>query len=160
MSIEVQGLESIQAKLGALNEHFSTRQTRIRLRTIGNMFKNVIDESFESERSPFGEKWAPLTIKTQQAKQRRAESSKILRASGLLSDTWLVDVEDDGVTISGNARSSKGYAYGKAHHYGSKHLKIRRFFPVDNNGKIEPRLFKTIDDYLNNHITNILKYTK
>jgi phage virion morphogenesis protein len=156
MPIEIQGIESIQKKLKPLDDALSPSKMRSTLLTVGNMVKNTISESFENESSPFGSKWQPLKINTAKAKAKRGASSKILRDEGNLADRWLVSVEDDGVSISNNIQS-KGYAYGKAHQFGTKHMPKRPFLPIDDNGNLEPRLLKTIDSYLENKIGQLLK---
>lgn len=156
MSIEVQGLESIQKKLKTLEDSLSPSKMRSTLLTVGNMVKTTIEESFENESSPFGSKWQPLKINTARAKAKRGASSKILRDEGNLADRWLVGVEDDGVSISNNIQS-KGYAYGKAHQFSTKKIPARPFLPIDDNGNLEPRLLKTIDSYLENKIGELLK---
>lgn len=154
MSVEIKGIEGIQKKLKTLDDALSASKMRGTLLTVGNMVKNSISESFENERSPFGEKWTPLKIATIKAKEKRGESSKILRASGTLADTWMVTTDDNGVTVSGNAKSPKGYVYGRVHQYGKKK---RQFLPIDDAGNLEPRLLKTIDTYLENKISALLK---
>lgn len=154
MPIEIQGIESVQKKLKTLDDALSASKMRGTLLTVGNMVKNSITESFENESSPFGEKWTPLKIATIKTKARRGESSKILRASGILADTWMVEADGEGVTVSGNAKSPKGYAYGSVHQYGKKR---RPFLPIDDAGNLEPRLLKTIDTYLENKISALLK---
>lgn len=155
MSIEVQGLESVQKKLKTLEDALSPSKMHSTLLTVGNMVKNNIEESFENESSPFGQKWAPLKANTARVKARRGASSKILRDEGDLADRWLVGVEDDGVSISNNIQS-KGYAYGKAHQFGTKHIPARPFLPIDDSGNLEPRLLKTIDSYLSNKIAQAI----
>lgn len=149
MPIEIQGIESVQKKLKTLDDALSASKMRGTLLTVGNMVKNSITESFQNESSPFGEKWTPLKIATIKTKARRGESSKILRASGVLADTWIVEADDKGIMVSGNAKSSKGYAYGYVHQFGKSK---RPFLPIDDKGNSEPRLLKTIDTYLDNKI--------
>lgn len=154
MPIEIQGIESIQKKLKTLDDALNASKMRGTLLTVGNMVKNSITESFENEMSPFGQKWSPLKIATIKAKARRGESSKILRATGILADTWMVEADGEGVTVSGNAKSPKGYEYGSVHQYGKKR---RPFLPIDDAGNLEPRLLKTIDTYLENKISALWK---
>lgn len=156
MSIEVQGLEGIQRKLKTLDDALSPSKMHSTLLTVGNMVKNTIEESFENESSPFGQKWTPLKISTSRAKAKRGASSKILRDEGNLADRWFVEVKDDGVSISNNIQY-KGYAYGKAHQFGTKHMPRRPFLPIDDSGNLEPRLLKTIDSYLGNKVGQLLK---
>lgn len=178
MSIEVQGLESVQKKLKTLEDALSKTKLKKVLRTVGEMVVNSIDESFENESSPFGQRWAPLKIvsyhlgysigkgknthtkKGVQTKgfQKYTANKRILVESGNLKNRWIPYVEDDGVTISNNtAKTEKGYIYGFAHQYGTKKIPARPFLPIDDNGNLEPRLLKTIDSYLENKIGELLK---
>lgn len=178
MPIEIQGIESIQKKLKTLDDSLSNSKMRSSLLTVGNMVKNTISESFENERSPFGEKWKPLKIisyhlgysigkgknthtksGTQtKAFQRYSSNKRILIESTHLWRGWVVAADENGVEISNNtARTSKGYIYGLAHQYGTKNTQARPFLPIDANGNIEPKLLKTIDDYLGNKIGDLLK---
>lgn len=174
MSIEVQGLESVQKKLKTLDDALSPSKMRSTLLTVGNMVKATITESFENERSPFGEKWAPLKVisyhlgysigkgKSTHTKrgvqtkgfQRYAANKRILIESTHLWRNWVVVTDTDGVEISNNsARTSKGFIYGLAHQNGTKKIPARPFLPIDDNGNLEPRLLKTIESYLSNQIT-------
>ena len=178
MPIEIQGIEGIQKKLKTLDDALTPSKMRGTLLTVGNMVKNSITESFENESSPFGEKWAPLKIvsyhlgysigkgKSTHTKrgvqtkgfQRYAANKRILIESTHLWRNWVVVTDTDGVEISNNsARTSKGFIYGLAHQNGTKHIPRRRFLPIDDNGNLEPKLLKTIDDYLGRKIGDLLK---
>lgn len=178
MPIEIQGIEGIQKKLRTLDDALSPSKMHATLLTVGNMVKNSISESFENERSPFGEKWAPLKIisyhlgysigkgKNTHTKggvqtkgfQRYTASKRILIASGHLWQNWVVAADDQGVEVSNNtARTAKGFIYGLAQQNGTVHIPRRRFLPIDDNGNLEPRLLKTIDDYLEDKVGELLK---
>ena len=64
MPIELRGLEDIQRKLQALESSLDEAGIRRKLNTIGGMIKNSIEESFENETSPFGQRWKPLSSVT------------------------------------------------------------------------------------------------
>lgn len=178
MSIEIQGIESVQKKLRTLDDALNPSKMRSTLLTVGNMVKNSISESFENERSPFGEKWAPLKVISYhlgysigkgknthtkrgvqtKAFQKYATNKHILISSSNLWRNWVVSADESGVEVSNNtARTSKGYIYGLVHQYGTSKIKARRFLPIDDSGNLEPRLLKTIDTYLENKIGDILK---
>ncbi|MDD4506122.1 MAG: phage morphogenesis protein [Sulfurospirillaceae bacterium] len=178
MPIEIQGLESIQKKLKTLDDALSPSKMRSTLLTVGNMVKNTISESFKNERSPFGEKWKPLKIISYQLGysigkgknthtkrgvqtkgfQRYTANKRILVESTHLWRKWVVSTDEDSVEVSNNtARTSKGYIYGLAQHYGTKNIQARPFLPIDEHENLEPRLLKTIDDYLGDKIGNLLK---
>lgn len=178
MPIEIQGIESIQKKLKTLDDALSASKMRSTLLTVGNMVKNSITESFENESSPFGQKWAPLKVvsyhlgysigkgkKTHTKKgvqtkyfQRYTANKRILIESTHLWRNWVVAADKDGVEISNNtAQTSKGYIYGLAHQNGTSKIQARPFLPIDGTGNLEPRLLKTIDTYLENKISALLK---
>jgi phage virion morphogenesis protein len=173
MSIEIVGLEGVQQKLTTLSGSLSGANMTKKLRAIGNMVQDSIEDSFENQASPFGEKWKPLKIRTIHSSygskthtkkgvqtknfQKYATNRLTLVLSGTLKDTWQVDADATSVTVSGNA-TSKGYAYGIVHQFGStkKSIPARPFLPVDASGNLEPKLLKTINDYLNDEISRVL----
>ncbi len=177
MSIELQGFESIQKSLSNLSQALDTKQMKSTMTTIGGMITNTIEDSFENERSPWGEKWKPLKVvsfhlgysigkgkstHTKKGKEsagfsRYIENKKILRESGKLADKWLTKATSDSVEVSGNAKSKKGFAYGVVHQWGSKKVPIRRFLPVDESGGLEPKLQETIESYLNAKMDEAIK---
>lgn len=62
MSIKVTGFEKIEKKF----ENLAKLEINVKpaLRTIGEMVRNSIEDSFEKETSPFGERWKPLSSST------------------------------------------------------------------------------------------------
>jgi phage gpG-like protein len=177
MPIEIQGLEEIQSSLNKLSQTLSPAQMKTTMNTIGNMVQNKIEESFEKEQSPWGEKWKPLKIvsfhlgytigkgkntHTKKGKQtadflRYTQNKKILRESGDLSDRWLAHADASSVTVASNVKSQKGYPYGAVHQWGSKRVHARRFFPVDESGRLESGLQKQIEDYLDKKIEQAIE---
>lgn len=139
--IEVKGLEKLQTKLRNIQklEH----RTAPLMEQLGEILKNSIEDSFENEKSPFGERWKPLAKSTLQNKLKKGKSERILRREGDLADNWVLKSDDDKAVISNNA-NNKGFAYGLAHQFGAngagrgKRTKIpaRAFLPVDKNGKL------------------------
>ncbi|MDD3467490.1 MAG: phage virion morphogenesis protein [Campylobacterales bacterium] len=156
MSIEIQGLQNIQSSLNKLSQTLSPAQMKTTMNTIGNMVQNVIEESFEKEQSPWGEKWEKLKDATLKHKLKKGKSSKKLRFEGDLSDRWLTHADATSVTIASNTKSPKGYPYGAVHQWGSKKVPARRFFPVDESGKMESGLQKQIEDYLDKKIEDAM----
>lgn len=142
MPIEITGLDAIQAKLTALSEAVSPAQMKNSMHTIGNMIQNNIEQNFENQSDAWGNPWEKLNAKTEKAKKGRG---KILRFEGNLEDKWLVDANSESVTVSGNALSSKGFAYGAVHQWGGKKVVARPFLPVDAHGTINPKLAKDIE---------------
>lgn len=157
MSIEIQGLESIYSILDKLSQTLSPTQMKTTMNTIGNMVQNVIEESFEDEKSPWGQKWERLKDATIKHKQKKGKSSKKLRFEGDLSDGWLTHADASSVVIASNTKSPKGFAYGEVHQWGSKRVPARRFFPVDESGKMESGLQKRIEDYLDKKIEQAIE---
>ena len=60
--IEVKGLEELQTKLKSLQN--IDKKTKPLMQTLGNILQNEIEDAFENETSPFGERWKPLSAIT------------------------------------------------------------------------------------------------
>lgn len=56
MSIEIKNLEPVIKKLNKLSNSLSKKEMKNTNATIGNIIKNDIEDAFEQETSPFGEK--------------------------------------------------------------------------------------------------------
>ena len=50
------------------------------MQTLGNILQNKIEDSFENESSPFGQKWQALNPSTIKQQQRHGKSLNILRS--------------------------------------------------------------------------------
>ena len=117
------------------------------MQTLGNILQNEIEDSFENESSPFGQKWQALKPSTIRQKQKLGKSSNILRSDGNLADKWIVEADDKKATVSNNTNKN-GFAYGLVHQFGtnkagrSKNVKIpaRPFLPVDRSGNLPGRV--------------------
>lgn len=127
------------------------------MNTIGNMVQNKIEESFENEESPWNEKWEKLKDATLKYKLKKGKSSKKLRFDGDLAERWKPHVDEKSVVIANNIKSPKGFAYGVVHQWGSKRVPARRFFPVDESGRLESGLQKQIEDYLDKKIEQAIE---
>ncbi|MBE3606100.1 phage virion morphogenesis protein [Campylobacter sp. RM13119] len=149
--IEIKGLEILQAKLKNLQE--LDTKTKPLMKTLGNILQNEIEDSFENERSPFGEAWKPLASNTLDKKLKSGKSDKILRQDGDLADRWVLKTTSKEASISNNTKR-KGFSYGLTHLFGtnkagrSRSVKIpaRPFLPVDKNGKLPGRTQEIIKD--------------
>lgn len=60
--IEVKGLEAIEVKLKKLQDIGTN--TKPLMQTLGNILQNEVEDAFENETSPFGERWKPLSAIT------------------------------------------------------------------------------------------------
>ena len=143
--IEIKGLEKLQNKLESLQS--IENKTKPLMQTLGNILQNKIEDSFENESSPFGQKWQALKPSTIKQKQRRGKSLNILRSDGNLADRWIVKADDKKATVSNNTNKN-GFAYGLVHQFGtnkagrSKNIKMpaRPFLPVDKSGNLPSRV--------------------
>lgn len=160
--IEVKGLEELQTKLKSLQN--IDKKTKPLMQTLGNILQNEIEDSFENESSPFGQKWQALKPSTIKQKQRRGKSLNILRSDGNLADRWIVKADDKKATVSNNTNKN-GFAYGLVHQFGtnkagrSKNVRIaaRPFLPVDKSGHLPNRTKQAIEDATIEFIINKLK---
>lgn len=161
MSIKITGIEDIQKSLLSLEK--KTKNLKPTLRAIGEMVRSCIDESFENEISPFGEKWKPISSNTAfsyaggktKAFKKGAKSLKsgflksygvygdkrILVESSNLKDSWGVRASNKSVVVESYAKS-RGFPYGLTHQFGSakKGIPARPFLPVDKKGNLERNL--------------------
>ncbi|MGG7074568.1 phage virion morphogenesis protein [Campylobacter sp. 9BO] len=177
--VEVKNLDLVIAKLDRLQKQVSPAQMKVKLNMIGSIMANSIQQSFDDEKSPFGERWKPISANTafsyfggrknaytKNGKRQRSGflnaygaggSKKLLWQSGNLAQRWVVRATSTSVTISNNS-SNKGFAYGLAHQFGSakKNTPARPFLPI-KNGNLEPRLAKNIIDYIEDELIKALK---
>lgn len=183
MSIKITGMEEIEAKLTALQNSLSGAQMKSKLSSIGEKVRLRIELSFERERSPFGQAWAPLSANTAIAYMRKngarggartrnrvflakfgaGGSKKILRGTGHLAELWSVDPSETSVTISNNS-SRDGFPYGLTHQFGSHngwgrgiYIPARPFLPIDKSGALLPSLQNDIENYLIREIEKAVK---
>lgn len=158
--IEVKGLEKLQVKLKNLQN--LQHRTAPLMTQLGEIVKNSVEDSFESETSPFGERWKPLSKSTLQNKLKKGKSERILRSSGDLADKWLIKTSDNESKIFNNS-NTKGFAYGLTHQFGtaqagrSRNVKIsaRPFLPVDKSGKLAKDVKREIKAEVISFIKNI-----
>jgi len=148
--IQVIGLEKINDMLSDLKSTLSPQAMERHLNTIGNMTQNVIEESFDSERSPFGEVWKP------RKPTKKRNDRKLLYKNSYLSTHWQTQATPDEVIISNNTKSPKGYPYPAVHQFGSKNVEARPFLPIDGNSNLEPKLKENIETYLQNTINSAI----
>ena len=156
--IEVKGLEKLQAKLKNLQN--LQHRTAPLITQLGEMLKNSIEDSFENEKSPFGERHKPLSQSTLKNKLKKGKSERILRRDGNLADNWVLNTTNTKASVSNNT-NFKGFAYGLAHQFGAngagrgKNIKIpaRPFLPVDKSGK----LAKSVKNEVENEIIGFIK---
>ncbi|PPB57594.1 phage virion morphogenesis protein [Campylobacter hyointestinalis subsp. hyointestinalis] len=158
--IEVKGIEKLQNKLRNIQklEH----RTAPLMKQLGEILKNSIEDSFENEKSPFGERWKPLSQSTLKNKLKKGKSERILRRDGNLADNWVLNTTNTKASVSNNA-SHKGFAYGLTHQFGvggaghTKNIKIpaRAFLPVDKSGKLASDVKREVVKEIISFIKNI-----
>ncbi|MGG7074554.1 phage virion morphogenesis protein [Campylobacter sp. 9BO] len=142
--IEIRGLNELKAKLERIKN--IEQHAAPLMRQIGETLKNEIEQSFDDEKSPFGQKWQALKPSTLNIKAKKGKSEKILRSSGDLADKWLIKSNNNESKIFNNS-NVKGFAYGLTHQFGttkagrSHNVKIpaRPFLPVDKSGNLAPK---------------------
>lgn len=156
MSTKIIGLEELNKKLKRLEIVTSPAQMKSTMHTIGNMIRNIIEESFENQADPWGTKWKPLKPQTIRAKKGKG---KILRAKGNLEDKWHITATPTSVEVSNNSTSPNGYHYGIVHQWGSKRKNIpaRPFLPLEDDGSIMGALKDDIEDVVTKRLQEALR---
>ena len=137
VTIEVQGIDQAIAHLQKIGK--TAKNLTPLHRHIGNILQNSIEESFESEASPFGKAWTPS----------KKATGKTLTDSGTLSSSFTVQASKEDVTVGTNL------VYAAIHHFGgqagrkrSVTLPARPFLPVSNSGELEKGVRAEIMEYL------------
>lgn len=152
--MEVKGLKEINAKLSELADGLKGEGIKKKLNTIGGMVLNTIEESFASQKSPFGETWDV------RKKSKVGQSTLILRDEGNLSDKWMVNATNTEVTVGNNSAGD----YGMAHQWGTDKagrgkkttIPKRSFLPINEAGNLEQSLQEDIIAYLDDAIGKTL----
>ena len=140
-------IKELQGKLERLSKALENKTPL--LRRIANTMQNTIEESFDKQASPFGEKWKPNAPKTLQKKR----GNKILIQSGLLSQSFTQKVTGTSAQVGTNKE------YAAIHQFGGKAgrnrkviIPARPFMPIKANGEIPKdfgeRLEQEVVDYL------------
>jgi phage gpG-like protein len=148
------------------------------LNTIGNMTQNVIEESFDSERSPFGEVWKPLSFNTAKArysgKTHKANGDntkgflrrwgagakngkeKILSHTGNLGSSFTINATSNSVTVGTNVKYAAIHYFGGMAGRGKKvFINARPYLPIDTNGVLESNLEKIIIQFIEDKISSV-----
>ena len=119
------------------------------LAEVGNITQNESELSFEREKSPFNEKWKPLSKKTLAKKK----SSKILTESARLSHSISYQVQaPKSVLVGTNIQYAAIHQFGgKAGRNKSVKIPARPFMPFNAKGEIPKILKKDIETIIKNH---------
>lgn len=141
-------IEKLQGKPEKLSKALENKTPL--LRRITNTMQNTIEESFDKQASPFGEKWKPNAPKTLQKKR----GNKILIESGLLSQSFTQKVTGSSAQVGTNKE------YAAIHQFGGKAgrnkrvtIPARPFMPINQNGEIP----KDLGERLENEVVDYLK---
>ncbi|HDM78818.1 MAG TPA: phage virion morphogenesis protein [Deltaproteobacteria bacterium] len=124
IEIEPKGLEGVQRMLSRLQAGFSDL-TPV-MREIGEELLANWQQEWREEKDPYGEPWKPLKASTL-ARRRKGKGfgpvAKILRDTGRLQNSFVVEANKDRVTIGTNV------FYAPFHQFGTKYIPQRRLLP-------------------------------
>lgn len=122
VEIQISGLEAVGARL----QRLASVRPAAALPVIGEGLVEKTKQSFDNQADPYREKWAPLAARTL---SRRAGGT-ILEDTGALKNSiyWRI-LGGDAVSVFANQM------YGAFHHYGTKRMPRRAFFPWKDSGQ-------------------------
>lgn len=141
-------LEELQDKLERLSKILENKTPL--LRRIANTMQNTIEESFQSQASPFGEKWKNNATAT----KRKKRGNKILIQSGLLSQSFTQKVTGSSAQVGTNKQYAAIHQFGGKAGRGKKvSIPARPFMPINKNGEIP----KDLGERLENEVVDYLK---
>ncbi len=145
-------IEELQDKLERLSKILENKTPL--LRRIANTMQNTIEESFDKQTSPFGEKWKPNSPKTLQKKR----GNKILIQSGLLSQSFTQKVTGNSAQVGTNK------SYAAIHQFGGKAgrnkrvtIPARTFMPIKSNGEIPKDLGERLEGEVVDYLKKVLR---
>lgn len=145
-------IEELQGKLERLSKALENKTPL--LRRIANTLQNTIEESFDKQTSPFGEKWKDNAPST----KRKKRGNKILIKSGLLSQSFTSKITGNSAQIGTNLK------YAPIHQFGGKagrnkrvNIPARPFLPMNKNGEIPKDLGERLEGEVVDYLKNVLR---
>ncbi len=150
VQIKIQGLEEIVSKLKSLRVKGEEIEGALE-EAVGRPLYNATSKAFQTQTSPFGQKWKALNQATLKAKKGRG---KILFDRGRLSDSLAMQVS--GKTLFVGVNAGERFQYGLSHQFGSKKKNIaaRPFLPIDENGLLPTDMIKKIQRNLTEYFSS------
>lgn len=113
------------------------------MREIGNYIKNVTEESFENQRTPWGEAWKPNAI--------NVPGKQILIKSGQLQSSFTYDADNKSVTVGTKKKYAAIHQFGgEAGRNHSVDIPARPFMPIKNGAldkQVADAVIKKIQEY-------------
>lgn len=145
-------IEELQGKLERLSKALENKTPL--LRRIANTMQNTIEESFDNQASPFGEKWKDNAPST----KRKKRGNKILIKSGLLSQSFTQKITNNSAQIGTNKQ------YAAIHQFGGKAgrnkrvtIPARPFMPIKSNGEIPKDLGERLEGEVVDYLKSMLQ---
>ena len=150
VQVKLQGLDEIVSKLENLRVKTDEIEGAL-LEAVGRPLYNATSKAFQTQTSPFGQKWKALNAATLKAKKGRG---KILLDRGKLSDSLAIQVSNKKLFVGVNA--GEKFQYGLSHQFGSKKRNIpaRPFLPIDENGLLPDEMVKKIQRNLREYFSS------
>ncbi len=147
ITIEVVGAPRLEEAIRRLQSKFKSLKSP--MSEIGTSLTNLVEDSFDNERSPSGEAWHPLKESTKRYKAKHG-GSKILQSKDSNMYESINSIADDqSVVVGVNAFSKDGYPYPLVHQFGKN---ARPFFPITKEGNltsgVEEEIYSILEDYL------------
>lgn len=145
-------IKELQGKLEKLSKALENKTPL--LRRIANTMQNTIEESFDKQASPFGEKWKPNVPKTLHKKR----GNKILIQSGLLSQSFTQKVTGSSAQVGTNKEYAAIHQFGGKAGRGKKvSIPARPFMPINKNGEIPKDLGLELEGLVREWLEEVLE---
>ena len=136
----IKAVEGLEAKADNLSPVFDE---------IANHLYNVTEEALESNSSPDGAAWEPLSPFT----IKRKGHDRMLDDKGDMRENITIDSDHESSTIGTNSLSEDGYPYPAVQHFGTDDGRVpaRPFLPFDEDGDLMPMASDGIVDLVLAH---------
>lgn len=155
----ITGLDEVNARLGTLSRELADMQPT--LEEIGNELANITDESFENQKSPWGEAWTPNSQATLDEYVRKKGKGKSAKAKAALAADKLILIDSGQLRTSITHEATKdsvtltaGKVYARIHQLGgeagrgkSVTLPARPYMPLKDE-KLNEGTQKVVNDMI------------
>lgn len=110
------------------------------LAPMGEVLHEFVSQRFETQTTPSGQPWAPLSEKTLAIRARRGfRGTRILIVSAMLRNSYTPRIQPEAHRVS-IGPGGPAAAYAATHHYGRDRIRARPALPVGPGGSPPPAL--------------------
>lgn len=148
-TVKIEGLGDVTKVLNDIDK--KVNNTAPLMAEIANHLVNVVEESWEHERTPEGIAWSPI-----KPRANDPHPEKILYAEGHMQRSLYDESDATSAEVGVNA-TADGFPYPIAHQFGTEdgRLDARAFVPIDENGNLYSKTDMEIIEILEGFLLSV-----